>query len=364
MKFTLYLISSLLFNVSSSFIDTDRIESLKLSFKENDSIIQSDEFNYPYSITETDSFKYPINIQIELVVKDIRDLTIKENYFWAAYNFNYYSTLDSIYISKLNDTINLEMYNFITPDYQEGDQLYLGLDPMEKTIINDGSIIYQQGAYIENNFYHKWDLRNYPFDNQEIKLKFITYDDTSIVRMQQAKHVKSSFNDKMDNLIDGYTVTAIDYTNNFEESTKIINSKDGRRKQIKESLTYTININRDGSFLYFKLFFGTFLSFLISYLVFFIHKDEFETRITLSVGGIFGAVGNRYFVESIMPEVQVLTKGDLINNLVILLIVMNIFIVIMQYNKNINWRIINNNKKPAILSALIFTILNLIIIYS
>ena len=36
--------------------------------------------------------------------------------------------------------------------------------------------------------------------------------------MQQAKHVKSSFNDKMDNLIDGYTVTAIDYTNNFEES--------------------------------------------------------------------------------------------------------------------------------------------------
>ena len=37
------------------------------------------------------------------------------------------------------------------------------------------------------------------------------------------------------------------------------------------------------------------LSFIISYLVFFIDKKYFETSITLSIGGIFGAVGNRYF---------------------------------------------------------------------
>ena len=297
-------------------------------------------------------------------VKDIRDLTLKKNYFWAAYDFIYYSVFDSIYISKSNDTIDLKAVNYITPDYEESDQLYLGRDEIEKVEINDDLTLFQQEAYIENNFYHKWDLRSYPFDTQEIKIKFKTYDDTSVLRMQQAKHIKSSYNKKMDNLIDGYTVTGINHFNDFEVTNKFINTKDGRRKQVEESITYAININRDGSFLYFKLFFGTFLSFLISYLVFFIDYKEFETRITLSVGGIFGAVGNRYFVESIMPEVQVLTKGDLINNLVILLIVMNIFIVIMQYNKNINWKIINDNKKPAIFSALIFLILNLIIIYS
>ena len=186
--------------------------------------------------------------------------------------------------------------------------------------------------------------------------------DTSIVRLNQSKEFKSSINKNITDLIDGYEITGVSHSNQFR--TGFSKTISGGKALVFDTLVYEININRDGSFLYFKLFFGTFLSFLISYLVFFIDYKEFETRITLSVGGIFGAVGNRYFVESIMPEVQVLTKGDLINNLVILLIVMNIFIVIMQYNKNINWKIISNNKKPAILSALIFIILNLIIIYS
>ena len=111
------------------------------------------------------------------------------------------------------------------------------------------------------------------------------------------------------------------------------------------------------------LFFGTFLSFIISYLVFFIDKKYFETRITLSIGGIFGAVGNRYFVESIMPEVQILTKGDLINNLIIFLIVMNILMVILQNNAKIKNKYILNNKYPAIFCFITFVLLNLIIIF-
>jgi len=363
MKNIFYLILFFIFNISYSSIDNNRIESYKYILTEKDSIIQSAELNYPYNITKNDSFKYPFNIQIELAVKDIRDLTLKKNYFWSSFDYALYSTRDTIYVTEQKDTINLEPANYVRPDYQEGDSKYWGYEYSEEIDINDSISIFQQLGYMENLFYHKWDLRNYPFDNQKLKISFITYEDTSIVRIDQAKHIKSSYNKNMQNLIDGYSITAIDHNKYFKKSPFKIKTKDGERFTINEVIDFHILVSRDGSFLYFKLFFGTFLSFLISYLVFFIDKKEFETRITLSVGGIFGAVGNRYFVESIMPEVQVLTKGDLINNLVILLIVMNIFIVIMQYNKNINWSFIRENKIPAIFSAFVFTILNLIIIY-
>ena len=363
MKNIFSLILLFLFNISNSSIDNNRIESYKYSTTKMDSIIQSEDY-YPHNITDKDSFNYPLKVGVELNIIDIKDLTLKSNYFFAKFDFALYTEFDTIYISKLKDTVKLEAARYVRPDYDESDKRYFDFYLAELIEINDSLSVWQQPGYVENIFYHKWDLRNYPFDNQKLKINFITEKDTSVLRINENKYLKSSYNKNIENLIDGYTITGLDFNTGFRESSFLINTKKGKRKEILEYITYQVNISRDGSFLYFKLFFGTFLSFLISYLVFFIDKKEFETRITLSVGGIFGAVGNRYFVESIMPEVQVLTKGDLINNLVILLIVMNIFIVIMQYNKNINWSVINNNKKPAIFSAFVFAVLNLIIIYS
>ena len=127
-------------------------------------------------------------------------------------------------------------------------------------------------------------------------------------------------------------------------------------------LEFLILVDRDGAFLYFKLFFGGFLSFLISYLVYFIKPEFFETRITLSLGGIFGGVGNKYFVENSMPSIQVLTKADLINNLVIIFIIINIFIVIGQHMKDINLGKFEQNKFSSIFVLLLFILINYIIV--
>ena len=114
--------------------------------------------------------------------------------------------------------------------------------------------------------------------------------------------------------------------------------------------------------MYFKLFFGGFLSFLISFLVYFIDSKFFETRITLSLGGIFGAVGNKYFVENSMPSIQVLTKADLINNLVIIFIIINIFMIIAQHKKKINLWKFEDNKFSSIFILSLFVFLNFLII--
>ena len=64
-----------------------------------------------------------------------------------------------------------------------------------------------------------------------------------------------------------------------------------------------------------------------------------------------------------MPEVQVLTKADLVNNLIISLIVINIIMVVMQnHHKFKNNAVIKSNRIPAIISAILFIVLNVIII--
>ena len=104
------------------------------------------------------------------------------------------------------------------------------------------------------------------------------------------------------------------------------------------------------------------MSFVISWIVFLIPKKEFDSRISLTVGGIFGAIGNRYFVDSSIPSVQILTKADMINNMILLLLVLNIFIVIIQNNNKISLGFLEKNKFAMIFTGFAFIILNTLIV--
>ena len=53
-------------------------------------------------------------------------------------------------------------------------------------------------------------------------------------------------------------------------------------------------------------------------------------RISLNLGAIFGAIGNRYFVDSSLANIQVMTKSDVINYICIVLLVFNIVLIIVQ----------------------------------
>ncbi len=66
----------------------------------------------------------------------------------------------------------------------------------------------------------------------------------------------------------------------------------------------------------------------------------------------------RAYVESIMPDVQVFTKADMINNIIIMLIIFNIIIIMIQRNKLIQLDFFESNWNSAIYTAFIFIILN------
>jgi len=334
-----------------------------LMFSQNENVKVFDlKTEEPYSlISSNDTFNFPHELNMSIVIHELKDLTFKSNYFYTSLDYIVYSKWDTLYTTVNNKEIDLTPY--VDPIAIKSDRSDLTYYLSSKGILNDSLTIYKHPSFYKNDIYHKWDLKDYPFDTQKLELEFQMMKDTSYATIQNSPYFKSILIDDSQ-IIDGWTfngfTTDISYIP--EPTFEKIKTNIGERNQITTKLTYYLNFERDGLFLYFKLFFGTFLSFIISYLVFFIDKKYFETRITLSIGGIFGAVGNRYFVESIMPEVQILTKGDLINNLIIFLIVMNIFIVILQ-NRKIKNKFIAKNKYPAIFSIITFILLNLIIIF-
>lgn len=325
---------------------------------------------YPpyFKLTDDDKIQLPIYFDIELNIDEIRDFDIKSDYFYTTLNYSVFTKLDTLEITKNKDTLFWYPEMYMNIEYPEGDKVYAPTYDLErekrfysltKDSLNDHS------RYMELELPHKWNLRDYPFDTQELKYVFYTSADTSNIMLRSFKD--QNFDSVFTNfnyLKDGYKYKSINVKDVIEKDQIVAEFADGFRNKYVSKVIYTLEIDRSGSYLFFKLFFGAFLSFLISYLVFFIDPKYFETRITLSLGGIFGAVGNKYFVENSMPALQVLTKADLINNLVIIFIILNIFIVIAQHTSKISLWKFEKNKFSSIFVFVLFVLLNFLIINS
>tara|TARA_Y100000768_G_scaffold288674_1_gene222852 strand:+ start:88 stop:648 length:561 start_codon:yes stop_codon:yes gene_type:complete len=136
----------------------------------------------------------------------------------------------------------------------------------------------------------------------------------------------------MRNLKEGYRVVGITHRYEYEEVlTELIQTTpDVKRPQVLEILIFELNVKRQGVVLFFKIFTGGILSYFISCMVFLIPLREFETRVTLAIGGVFGAIGSSAFVYEVLPVVNVFTKADAINNLIILMVVFNILVLLLQ----------------------------------
>lgn len=313
-------------------------------------------------MNKEESLILPVKLYPEFILEDLYDVDIKSPSFYSRLTLNVNVNQDTIYRTIEGDSLAFDARDLYYFTYPEDDKTYISEFWRKK--LND--TLNQWYIYFEGPLPHKWNLRNYPFDRQQLKFVFSTNQDTSLVKVVQPNLLQlDTLSANFQNLKDGYELGSIIVEKVFysDGTSTIKNYEGGERLSVFERFVYNIELNRNGSYLYFKLFFGAFLSFLISYLVFFINPSKFDTRITLSLGGIFGGVGNKYFVENTMPSVQVLTKADLINNLIIFLIILNIFIVIAQSTDKIKLRWIENNTNAAILSLLLVTILNLAVIY-
>ena len=311
------------------------------------------DFSFPQKVNNLDTISLPIIYSFEIFVDDLYGFDIQNDYFFSKLFLAAYSDYDSLGLLNNGDNYSSLPKNNFKIRYQKGDASKFS-DWYYQGFIDDS--LYNQYAYvseIENDFFHNWNLRDFPFDTQELKIEFISSRDTSEVILKQSENFPPDYNKSISDLKEGYKIVGITSESSFYESPfDQISDSETKRKKIFSKLTFKVLVDRSGSWLFIKLFLGSFLSFFISWIVFMIPLKEFESRIGLSVGAIFGAIGNRYFVDSAMSNVQVLTKADLINNLVLILLVFNILIVILQQSKEYSIPYLENNSNAMKISAI------------
>ena len=86
------------------------------------------------------------------------------------------------------------------------------------------------------------------------------------------------------------------------------------------SFKATIVVHRNSWEMFFKIFLGMYISFLISTICFFVHPDNMESRLALSVGSLFAVIGNKYIIDSSLPESNTFTMVDTLHGLTLLYI--------------------------------------------
>ncbi len=72
--------------------------------------------------------------------------------------------------------------------------------------------------------------------------------------------------------------------------------------QVFSTFNIEMDIERNAWGLFLKIFIGMYIAFLISVISFTPHPSELEPRFGLPVGGLFAAVGNKYIIDSLLPE--------------------------------------------------------------
>jgi hypothetical protein len=164
-----------------------------------------------------------------------------------------------------------------------------------------------------------WKVADFPFDEQHLKVQIenALFDNNSLVF--KPDHNGSTY-DKADAL-DGWNIK------NFQVSTIVNDYETGfgdpspeRSLQNFSAFLIEMDIERNAWGLFMKIFIGMYIAFLISIISFTIRVSELEPRFGLPVGGLFATVGNKYIIDSILPETSSFTLVDSLHTLTFLAI--------------------------------------------
>ena len=209
-----------------------------------------------------------------------------------------------------------------------------------------------------------WQVHDFPFDKQHLKVKIENsiYDVNSLVFKPDVKG--SIFGD--DETIDGWTISNFKVsTIQNEYKTGFGDSRLGRDKQTFSQFLIEMDIERDAFGLFMKIFLGMYIAFLISLLSFTPHPSELEPRFGLPVGGLFAAVGNKYIIDSLLPETSSFTLVDTLHSLTFLAIFMTLVVSAMAlklHDRGKSEACLRLNKVGSKVVVVSYVLLNLIFI--
>jgi hypothetical protein len=253
------------------------------------------------SLTTVAQDKTPDTVKVGIYITSIHDIDFKEKeytvsfWLWLKYRnraFNFYDNLEVPGAKEVNKS-------FFTID-SSGDKVYMQMKL--QCVMKDS-----------------WKISNFPFDKQKLRLSIENsqYDSRSLI------FVADTVGDHYDKrfALNGWTIDSClvatgkkAYETAFgDESAKTPHSEYSNFK-------VRLSVHREALDMFWKLFLGMYIAFLIAYVCFYIHSDGMDSRFGLSVGALFAVIGNKYIIDSSLPETTSFTLVDTLHGLTLFFI--------------------------------------------
>jgi hypothetical protein len=238
----------------------------------------------------------PDTVKVGVYVTSIHDIDFKQKeyavqlWLWLKYknrNFDFAKNLE-IPMAKSVDK------SFTTID-SSGDQVYMQMKLL--CVMKDS-----------------WRIENFPFDRQTLRFSIENsqFDSKSLVYVADTvgKHFDPRFT------LRGWTIDSCILLT----GTRTYETGFGDESLVKPRTEYGVfrlrlSIIRDAGGLFWKMFLGMYIAFLIAYVCFYIHSDGMDSRFSLSVGALFAVIGNKYIIDSSLPESTSFTLVDTLHGL-------------------------------------------------
>jgi hypothetical protein len=164
-----------------------------------------------------------------------------------------------------------------------------------------------------------WAIDNFPFDRQKLRFSIENsqFDSKSLVFVADTlgKHYDPRF------ALRGWRIDSLDITTGVKAYETTFGDESLEKPHTEYSnFKFKMVINRNAMGLFWKMFLGMYVAFLIAYMCFYIHTDSIDSRFGLSVGALFAVIGNKYIIDSSLPESTSFTLVDTLHGITLLFI--------------------------------------------
>jgi hypothetical protein len=244
-------------------------------------------------------------VKVGVYITSIHDIDFKQKEFtinfwlWLKYrnkDFDFYRNLE---IPQAKDVVK----SFVTVD-TSGEKVYMQMKL--QCVMKDS-----------------WRISNFPFDRQTLRISIENSQFDSRYFLFEPDTVGRHFDPRF--TLRGWNIDSCIVTTGIRAYETAFGD-DRMEKPHTEYSAFRVrlSITRNAGGLFWKMFLGMYIAFLIGYICFYIHADGMDSRFGLSVGSLFAVVGNKYIIDSSLPESTSFTLVDTLHGLTLF----SIFIVI------------------------------------
>lgn len=164
-----------------------------------------------------------------------------------------------------------------------------------------------------------WKIENFPFDKQKLRFSIENSQFDSRFLIFKEDTVGNHYDPRF--TLRGWLIDSCRIVNGIKKYETGFGDESLAKPHAEYSnFKVQLSIHRDAAGLFWKMFLGMYIAFLIAYVCFYIHADGMDSRFGLSVGSLFAVVGNKYIIDSALPESTTFTLVDTLHGLTLFFI--------------------------------------------